>query len=37
MTFFPMMVNIDAGLGSAGAMERDLMTTYAADYAQTQR
>ena len=35
MTFFPMLVNAAVGLGSAGAMERDLMKTYAADYAQT--
>jgi NitT/TauT family transport system permease protein len=35
MTFFPMLVNTVAGLESAGAMERDLMNTYAADYWQT--
>ena len=35
MTFFPMLVNSVAGLASAGAMERDLMTTYGASYAQT--
>ncbi len=35
MTFFPMLVNVAAGLSSAGAMERDLMKTYAADYRQT--
>jgi NitT/TauT family transport system permease protein len=35
MTFFPMLVNAAAGLTSAGAMERDLMKTYAADYNQT--
>jgi len=35
MTFFPMMVNASAGLKSAGAMERDLMMTYAANYEQT--
>jgi NitT/TauT family transport system permease protein len=35
MTFFPMLVNAAAGLSSAGAMERDLMKTYAADYWQT--
>ena len=35
MTFFPMLVNAAAGLKSAGAMERDLMKTYAADYQQT--
>lgn len=35
MTFFPMLVNTVAGLASAGAMERDLMKTYAADDWQT--
>jgi NitT/TauT family transport system permease protein len=30
-----MLVNASAGLASAGAMERDLMKTYAADYGQT--
>ncbi len=35
MTFFPMLVNTVAGLSSAGAMERDLMKTYGADYGQT--
>jgi NitT/TauT family transport system permease protein len=35
MTFFPMLVNTVTGLASAGAMERDLMKTYAADYWQT--
>ena len=35
MTFFPMMVNTLAGLQSAGAMERDLMRSYAATYPQT--
>jgi NitT/TauT family transport system permease protein len=35
MTFFPMLVNAAAGLASAGAMERDLMKTYAASYEQT--
>jgi NitT/TauT family transport system permease protein len=35
MTFFPMLVNATAGLGSAGAMERDLMKTYGATYGQT--
>jgi NitT/TauT family transport system permease protein len=35
MTFFPMLINTVAGLESAGAMERDLMKTYAADYWQT--
>ena len=37
MTFFPMLVNAAVGLRSAGAMERDLMKTYAADYSQTLR
>jgi NitT/TauT family transport system permease protein len=35
MTFFPMLVNTIAGLSGAGAMERDLMKTYGADYWQT--
>jgi len=35
MTFFPMLVNANAGLAAAGAMESDLMKTYAASYAQT--
>ena len=35
MTFFPMLVNTVAGLESLGAMERDLMKTYAASYWQT--
>src|ERR1700729_3009607 len=35
MTFFPMLVNTIAGLSSAGAIERDLMKTYGADYWQT--
>ena len=37
MTFFPMLINATAGLTSAGAIERDLMKTYAADYWQTLR
>jgi len=37
MTFFPMLVNATAGLAAAGPMERDLMKTYAAGYAQTLR
>jgi NitT/TauT family transport system permease protein len=32
MTFFPMLVNTVAGLGSAGRLERDLMRSYAAGY-----
>ncbi|GAB0114361.1 ABC transporter permease [Acidisoma sp. C75] len=35
MTLFPMLVNTRAGLGEAGAMERDLMRTYAAGYWRT--
>jgi NitT/TauT family transport system permease protein len=35
MTFFPMLVNAAAGLGQTGAMESDLMRTYAAGYVQT--
>jgi len=32
MTFFPMLVNSVAGLSAAGALERDLMRSYAAGY-----
>ena len=35
MTFFPMLVNANAGLAASGAMEGDLMKTYGASYAQT--
>jgi NitT/TauT family transport system permease protein len=35
LVFFPMLVNTVAGLNAAGAMERDLMRTYAASYWQT--
>ena len=35
VTFFPMLVNALAGLSAAGAMERDLMRSYAARPAQT--
>jgi NitT/TauT family transport system permease protein len=35
VTFFPMLVNALAGLSAAGAMERDLMRSYAAHPAQT--
>jgi NitT/TauT family transport system permease protein len=35
VTFFPMLVNTLAGLGAAGAVERDLMRSYAARPAQT--
>ncbi len=35
MTFFPMLVNVNAGLAVSGALERDLMKTYAASYGET--
>ena len=35
MTFFPMLVNTVAGLNATGAIEKDLMATYAAGYWQT--
>jgi len=35
MTFFPMLVNCNAGLSASGQAERDLMSTYAASYAAT--
>ena len=35
MTFFPMLVNTVTGLAASGAMERDLMRTYASSYWQT--
>ncbi|MBI3451264.1 MAG: ABC transporter permease [Rhodospirillales bacterium] len=35
MTFFPMLVNTISGLNATGRIERDLMRTYAASYAQT--
>ncbi len=35
MTFFPMLVNTIAGLNVAGAIERDMLRTYAAGYWQT--
>jgi len=35
MTFFPMLVNTVSGLAASGAMERDLMRTYASGYWQT--
>ncbi len=35
MTFFPMLVNTIAGLQATGAIERDLMRSYAAGYVQT--
>jgi NitT/TauT family transport system permease protein len=35
MTFFPMLVNAQAGLQQSGAMERDLMRSYGAGYWRT--
>ncbi len=35
MTVFPMLVNTQAGLAQAGAMERDLMRSYGASYVST--
>ncbi len=32
MTFFPMLVNVNAGLDATTALDRDLMSTYAAPY-----
>ena len=32
MTFFPMLVNVNAGLGATSELDRDLMSTYAAPY-----
>jgi len=37
ITFFPMLVNTLAGLTANGRIERDLMRSYAAGYAQTLR
>lgn len=37
MTFFPMLVNTEAGLNAAGHMERDLMRTYAATWGDEMR
>jgi NitT/TauT family transport system permease protein len=37
ITFFPAFVNMVAGLQQASAIERDLMTSYAATYWQTMR
>jgi NitT/TauT family transport system permease protein len=37
MTFFPMLVNTLAGLAVAGALERDLMRSYAATHVQSLR
>ncbi len=35
MTFFPMLVNTLAGLNASGHLERDLMRSYGANWAQT--
>jgi len=35
MTFFPMLVNAAAGIGQTGAMEGDLMRSYAASHTQS--
>lgn len=35
MTFFPMLISATAGLAEAGALERELMHSYAAGYVQT--
>jgi NitT/TauT family transport system permease protein len=35
MTIFPMLVNTTAGLAESGALEQDLMTSYAAGYWRT--
>jgi NitT/TauT family transport system permease protein len=35
MTFFPMLVNTVTGLAAAGALERDLMRSYAASHRQS--
>ena len=35
MTFFPMLVNCNAGLASSSQTDRDLMSTYAASYGAT--
>lgn len=35
MVFFPMLINVVAGLGSAERMQRDLMATWGASYWQT--
>ena len=37
MTFFPMLVNCNAGLDATTALDRDLMSTYAASYGATLR
>lgn len=37
MVFFPMLVNIVAGLSDTTSMQRDLMRTYSASYWQTMR
>ena len=37
MTFFPMLVNCNAGLGATSALDRDLMSTWAAPYGVSLR
>lgn len=37
MTFFPMLVQAEAGLAQAGLLERELMLTYAASYGASLR
>ena len=37
MTFFPMLVNCNAGLRATSALDRDLMSTYAAPYGMALR
>ena len=37
MTFFPMLVNCNAGLGATSALDRDLMSTWGAPYGVTLR
>ena len=37
MTFFPMLVNCNAGLGATSALDRDLMSTWAAPYGMALR
>ena len=35
MTFFPMLINMSAGLAEAGSTEQELMRSYAASYGQS--
>ena len=35
MTFFPMLIQVTAGLAAAGGLERDVMRSYGASYAAT--